>query len=46
VPALDPVLRSPFVRGAVSGLGVVNVFAGLFDLTALFSLRHRGAPHV
>jgi hypothetical protein len=32
LPALAPVLTNNFVRGAVSGLGVVNVIAGFFEL--------------
>jgi hypothetical protein len=31
-PPLVPVLKNAFVRGAVSGLGVVNVVAGFFEL--------------
>jgi hypothetical protein len=31
-----------FVRGAVSGLGVVNLFAGFADLALLFAARE---PH-
>ncbi len=34
-PALDVFLRSAYLRGAVSGLGVLNVFL------ALESFRHR-----
>jgi len=34
-PALDVFLRSAYLRGAVSGLGVMNVFL------ALESFRHR-----
>jgi hypothetical protein len=36
-PALDVFLRSAYLRGAVSGLGVMNVFL------ALESFRHRAA---
>jgi hypothetical protein len=32
LPALAPILRNNFVRGAVSGLGVVNIIAGFFEL--------------
>jgi hypothetical protein len=38
-PALEIVIRNYYVRGAVSGLGVVNVCAGLAELSGLFSLR-------
>jgi hypothetical protein len=32
VPALLPILRNNFIRGAVSGLGVINLVAGFFEL--------------
>ena len=31
VPVLEPLLTSPFVRGAISGLGVLNIFAALSE---------------
>jgi hypothetical protein len=34
-PALGQLLQNNFVRGAVSGLGVVNVVAGLMELSVL-----------
>ena len=37
LPALEAPLTNHFVRGTVSGLGVVNVGVGLFDL-AMFLL--------
>ncbi len=40
-PLVDTVLRNDWVRGAVSGLGVINVCAGLIELTGLFTLRRR-----
>jgi hypothetical protein len=40
-PGLRPILLNNFVRGAVTGLGVVNLFAGLADLALLFALRGR-----
>jgi hypothetical protein len=39
-PPLRPVLTNNFVRGAVSGLGLVNLVAGFADLALLFSSRH------
>ena len=36
-PALEPLLRNDFVRGGVSGLGVVNLFAGFADLIPVVS---------
>ena len=35
-PTLRPVLTNDFVRGAVSGLGLVNLFAGLLELRPVF----------
>lgn len=32
LPVLEPVLHNNFVRGAVSGLGVINLVAGFFEL--------------
>jgi hypothetical protein len=42
-PPLRTILTNNFVRGGVSGLGVVNLFAGFADLTSLFGLRPPGA---
>jgi hypothetical protein len=36
-PPLRVFLSNDFVRGAVSGLGFVNLFAGFADLALLFS---------
>ncbi len=41
VPGAAPFLRSPTVRGAVSGLGVVNFLAGIADLVPLLVARGR-----
>ena len=38
-PPLRTVLTNNFVRGAVSGLGIVNLFAGFADLAYLFASR-------
>jgi hypothetical protein len=38
-PPLRAVLTNDFVRGGVSGLGVVNLCAGFADLTVLFGAR-------
>jgi hypothetical protein len=40
-PGLRPIITNNFVRGAVTGLGVVNVLAGLVDLALLFVARQR-----
>lgn len=36
-PSLRPVLTNHFLRGAVSGLGVVNLLAGFAELTPVFT---------
>lgn len=38
-PALRPVLMNHFVRGAVTGLGFVNLFAGFAELAPVFAVR-------
>ena len=38
-PPLRTLLTNNFVRGAVSGLGVVNLFAGFADLAYLVGAR-------
>lgn len=40
-PALGPLLDSPFVRGAVSGIGAVTAIAGLAELGSIVALRRR-----
>ena len=35
-PFVEPVLTNHFVKGAISGLGLVNLVAGLFELASLF----------
>jgi hypothetical protein len=40
-PAVREVVANHFVRGAVSGLGVVNLAAGVAELVGLFSRRRR-----
>jgi hypothetical protein len=45
LPGLRAIITNDFVRGAVTGLGVVNLFAGFADLALLFSIRgRRDAP--
>jgi hypothetical protein len=41
VPGLDTLLANAFVRGAVSGLGVVNVLAAIAELVDIFLARRR-----
>lgn len=38
-PGLQPWLESPFVRGAVSGIGGVTALAGLAELGGLLAFR-------
>ncbi len=40
-PVLVPILTNNFMRGAVSGLGVVNLIAGFADLSGMFATRTR-----
>lgn len=42
-PPLRTLLTNNFVRGAVSGLGIVNLFAGFTDLAYLFNGRPSSA---
>jgi hypothetical protein len=41
VPLIGAVTRNYFVRGAVSGLGVVNVAAAVMELLSIFASRRR-----
>lgn len=41
-PALQPLIDSPYVRGAVSGLGVITALAGLVELGGLIASRRGG----
>ena len=43
-PSLRPVLANNFVRGAVSGLGFVNLVAGFAELVPVFVVRDRHPP--
>ena len=36
IPLVQALITNNFVRGAVSGLGVLNLLAGIVELTALF----------
>ena len=40
-PTLLPILKNNFVRGAISGLGIVNLIAGFTDLSVMFATRPR-----
>ncbi|MGH9311880.1 MAG: hypothetical protein ACRD09_12495 [Vicinamibacterales bacterium] len=38
-PSLRDLVHNSFVRGAVSGIGVVTVLAGLVEIAAMFAAR-------
>ena len=40
-PVLAQVTRSNLVRGAVSGLGIINLWAAMVELSMLFGARAR-----
>jgi hypothetical protein len=42
LPLLQQALRNNFLRGAVSGLGVVNLLTGFYDLADLLMARRLG----
>jgi len=44
-PPLAAVLTNDYLRGAISGLGVVNLFAGFADLALILSARARTRLH-
>lgn len=44
IPALQDLITNNFVRGAVSGLGVVNLFAALSELADMFTTRQGNPP--
>jgi hypothetical protein len=41
MPAIGEAIKSPYVRGAVSGLGLINIAAGLAELFSIFSSPRR-----
>lgn len=44
LPPVQAVIGNHYVRGAVSGLGVINVFAGLAELASLIMVNRAEAP--
>jgi len=40
VPAIHAVITNNFVRGAVSGLGIINLIAGLGELISILLARN------
>jgi len=43
-PALRSAIESPYVRGAVTGVGVITVCAGFVELSTALALRSRRHP--
>jgi hypothetical protein len=43
-PPLQAFVTNNFVRGAVTGLGLVNLFAGFADLALVFIARASDTP--
>lgn len=41
LPALERVLSNPYARGAVSGVGLVTMLAGLAELGGAFASRRQ-----
>jgi hypothetical protein len=39
LPALEPILTNNFVRGAITGLGLVNLAAGFSEMATVFAAR-------
>jgi hypothetical protein len=44
MPYVEVVASNPYVRGAVSGLGVVNLFAGITELVSLILANRSQEP--
>jgi hypothetical protein len=42
-PAVEPLLVSSYARGAVTGIGIVNLYAGFAELVPMFGSRARKA---
>lgn len=43
IPGIRHLLANPFVRGAVSGVGVITTLAGVAELIAVLVIRKRDA---
>jgi hypothetical protein len=44
LPAVHAVITNNFVRGAISGIGVLNIAVGIRELVSLFLARHAEPP--
>jgi hypothetical protein len=45
LPSVRSIVTNNFVRGGVTGLGVVNLVIGLAELALVITTRHGGAQH-
>ena len=43
-PALESFVKSPYARGAVTGVGVITALAGLAELGSLILSKRRDTP--
>jgi hypothetical protein len=43
LPVFERIVASPYARGAVSGVGIVTLLAGLADLGAAFAARREAS---
>ena len=46
LPFIEPFLTNDFVRGAVTGLGLVNLVAGFVEIWSFLTTRHVPDPMV
>ena len=44
LPAVQPLITNNYVRGAVSGVGVLNILAGLTELVSMVVRRNADRP--
>jgi hypothetical protein len=44
LPALHAIITNDFIRGAVTGLGLVNVWVGIAELVSVFIARRDDNP--
>lgn len=44
VPLVHDLITNNFVRGAVSGLGLINIVVGISELVSLLLARHSVSP--
>jgi hypothetical protein len=44
LPVVETIITNNYVRGGISGLGLVNVVAGLMELVAILVSRHAEPP--